>query len=59
MFGNGVSDEEIFMARLSRRLDGAYPEASWELVNTAVAGISTPACCAGEGSPGQLRPKGS
>lgn len=41
MYGNGVSDEDIFMARLSSKLNDAYPEASWQLINTAVGGYNT------------------
>ncbi len=41
MYGNGVSDEDIFMSRLSRRLNSAYPDANWQVINTAVGGYNT------------------
>ena len=41
MYGNGVSDDDIYMARLSRKLNQTYPDESWELINTAVGGYNT------------------
>ncbi len=41
MFGWGVKDHETYLARLSRILNDAYPDFSWEIVNTSVPGYNT------------------
>jgi lysophospholipase L1-like esterase len=41
MYGSGVSDGENFLSLLSQKLNKAYPEKSWEIINTAVPGYNT------------------
>jgi lysophospholipase L1-like esterase len=41
MFGNGVSDDEFYLALLEQYLNEDYPDALWQTVNTAVPGYNT------------------
>ncbi len=41
MFGQGVNDEQPYLAVLAELLARARPERSWEVVNTAVPGYNT------------------
>ena len=41
MYGDGVSDDEIFLRFLEERLEAEHPEVSWEIVNTAVGAYNT------------------
>ena len=41
MYGQGVSDDEVYLVHLSRQLNAQYPDVTWEIVNTAVPGYNT------------------
>jgi len=41
MYGEGVSDDDVYLRHLSTRLNAEYPELRWEAVNTAVPGYNT------------------
>lgn len=41
MYGNGVTDDEVFLQRLSVKLNHKYGDRNWEVVNTAVGGYNT------------------
>lgn len=42
MFGYGVKDDELYLARLEERLNRECPQRKWEVINTGVPGYNTP-----------------
>ena len=41
MFGWGVRQEECYLAQLQDLLSAAYPQKTWEVINTGVPGYNT------------------